>query len=103
MNYLVVLISQEVKDFINKAFGPMLGTISGFLGWLALSLKSAFAIFGISEIIYIYTGFNPLISAFIFCLIFVFINIRGVKEAAIFQTIMIIGLFSLMLIYVIIG
>ena len=42
--------------FINKTFGPMLGTISGFLGWLALSLKSAFAIFGISEIVYLYAG-----------------------------------------------
>jgi len=32
--------------FIIRSLGPLVGTISGFLGWLALSLKSAFAIFG---------------------------------------------------------
>ena len=89
--------------FINKTFGPMLGTISGFLGWLALSLKSAFAIFGISEIVYLYAGFNPLLTGFFLCIIFVFINIRGVKEAAFFQIGMVMALFSLMLIYIIVG
>jgi len=89
--------------FINKTFGPMFGSISGFLGWVALSLKSAFAIFGISEIIYIYTGFNMIITAFLFCLFFVIINIRGVKEAAVFQTIMVTGLLSIMLLFIIVG
>ncbi len=89
--------------FINKTFGPLFGTISGFLGWFALSLKSAFAIFGISEIIFLYTGFSPLISGFILCFFFVILNIIGVKEAAIFQFAMVIGLLSLMLIYIIIG
>jgi len=89
--------------FINKALGPMFGTISGFLGWFALSLKSAFAIFGISEIIFIYTGFNPLISGFILCLFFIYINLIGVKESSIFQIIMVLGLLSLMTIYIVIG
>jgi len=89
--------------FINKTFGPMFGTISGFLGWFALSLKSAFAIFGISEIIFLYIGFSPILSGFILCVFFVVINIKGVKEAAIFQIIMVIGLLSLLLIYIIVG
>lgn len=89
--------------YINKAFGSMFGTISGFLGWFALSLKSAFAIFGISEIIFLYTGFSPLLSGLGLCLFFVLINIKGVKEAAIFQIIMVAALLSLMLIYVVIG
>lgn len=89
--------------FINKTFGPMFGTISGFLGWLALSLKSSFAIFGLSEIIYLYTGISPIISGLILCIFFVYINIRGVKEAAILQIVMVISLLSLMSIYIIIG
>ncbi|MCK5201756.1 MAG: amino acid permease, partial [Spirochaetales bacterium] len=32
--------------FISRSFGPLLGTINGFLSWFALSLKSAFAIYG---------------------------------------------------------
>lgn len=89
--------------FINKTFGPVFGTISGFLGWFALSLKSAFAIFGISEIIFLYTGFSPLLSSFFLCLFFIIINIIGVKEAAIFQVVMMIGLLSLMFVYVFVG
>lgn len=42
--------------FINRSLGPIIGTLSGLLGWVALSLKSAFAVFGISEVIYIFTG-----------------------------------------------
>ena len=89
--------------FINKTLGPMFGTISGFLGWFALSLKSAFAIFGIAEILFLYTGISPMISGLVLCLLFVIINIIGVKEAAVFQTIMIIGLLNLMVIYIILG
>lgn len=89
--------------FINKTFGPLMGTISGFLGWFSLSLKSAFAIFGLSEIIYLYTGFSPLLSGLILCMLFVFINIIGVKEAAIFQIVLVSLLLTLMLAYVVIG
>ena len=39
--------------FIARSLGPLGGTISGFLSWFALSLKSAFAIFGIAEILYV--------------------------------------------------
>ena len=89
--------------FINKTFGPLFGTISGFLGWFALALKSAFAIFGISEILFLYTGISPLISGFFLCAFFVVFNIVGVKEAAIFQFVMVVGLLGLMLVYIIFG
>mgnify|MGYP005643917461 FL=1 len=38
--------------YINRSFGPLIGSISGFLGWFALTLKSSFAVFGISQIIF---------------------------------------------------
>ncbi|HMB01604.1 MAG TPA: amino acid permease [Spirochaetota bacterium] len=86
--------------FINKAFGPMLGTLSGFLGWLALSLKSAFAVFGITKIVEIYTGIDPLISGLVLTLFFIILNIAGVKEAAFFQITMVAGLLILMVVYI---
>ncbi len=89
--------------FINRSLGPMIGTVSGFLGWFALSLKSAFAIFGIAEILLQLTGVSPLITAALLCLIFVVLNIVGVKEAARFQTILVVGLIVLMVTYIIIG
>ena len=36
--------------FISRSFGPLMGTINGFLSWFALSLKSAFAIYGLSGV-----------------------------------------------------
>lgn len=89
--------------FINKTFGPMFGSISGFLGWIALSLKSAFAIFGLSEIIYIYSGINIIVSALFFCVFFVILNIRGVQEAALFQTILVAALLTLMIVFIVLG
>ena len=89
--------------FIHKTFGPLLGTISGFLGWFSLSLKSAFAIFGISEIIFLYTGISPLISGLFLCLFFVVFNIVGVKEAAILQIAMVAGLLAMMILYIVVG
>ena len=89
--------------FINKTFGPLLGSISGFLGLIALSLKSAFAIFGIAEIIYLYTGVPAIASGAVLCVLFVVLNIVGVKEAAFFQTGMVIMLLLLMTLYIITG
>lgn len=86
--------------FINRSLGPLLGTFSGILGWLALSLKSALAIFGISEIIFILTGFNHITTSAICVLFFVILNLNGVKEAARFQTILVFFLLMLLLIFI---
>jgi basic amino acid/polyamine antiporter, APA family len=88
---------------INKTFGPLIGTVSGFLGWFALSLKSSFAIFGIAEIIHIYTGVTPLFTGLILCILFAAINIIGVKEAAWFQTGLVTVMILLMVLYIFSG
>lgn len=89
--------------FINKTLGPLMGTISGLLGWLALSLKSAFAIFGISEIIFSLTKWNPLLISLILCSIFAYLNIIGIKESTKFQILLVGGLISLIVIYIVFG
>jgi len=89
--------------YVNRSLGPFMGTISGFLGWMALSLKSAFAIFGISELIFLATGINVILSSIVICLFFVFLNIRGVKNAAKLEVVLVIGLFVLMGLYIVLG
>ncbi|MCD4820138.1 MAG: amino acid permease [Candidatus Cloacimonetes bacterium] len=89
--------------YINRSFGPFIGTISGFFSWFALSLKSAFAIFGISEIIFIVTGFPVWISTILICTFFIILNIIGVKEAAKFQVTLVSGLLILMVLYIYFG
>ncbi|MCY1152232.1 MAG: amino acid permease [Sphaerochaetaceae bacterium] len=89
--------------FINRSLGPMIGTISGLLGWVAISLKSAFAVFGISEVIFLITGTPVLISGALITLFFVLLNIFGVKEATRLQIILVFFLLLLMAFFVIIG
>ena len=86
--------------YINKTFGPLLGTLTGFMGWTALSLKSAFAIYGLSEIINTYTGTSHILSGLLLCLAFVALNIKGVREAAVFQVSLVGGLFLLMFLFI---
>jgi amino acid transporter/mannitol/fructose-specific phosphotransferase system IIA component (Ntr-type) len=89
--------------FINRSLGPMIGTISGLLGWVAISLKSAFAVFGISEVIFLFTGTPVLITGALITLFFVLLNIFGVKEATRLQIVLVFFLLLLMLFFVIIG
>ena len=89
--------------FITRSLGPLVGTVSSFLSWTALCLKSAFAVFGIAEILYLTFGFPVLLSSFFICLFFILLNILGVKEAAKFEVILVLGLFAIMLFLVIGG
>ena len=86
--------------FVNKTFGPLLGTLAGIFGWIALALKSAFAIFGLTEIVSLYIEINYIISGFIFCAVFVSINIIGIREAVNFQISLVTVLFLLMLTFI---
>ena len=89
--------------FVTRSLGPFAGTIAGLFSWFAISLKSAFAIFGMAEIIFILTGFPLTITAIILALIFLGINMYGVKEAAFLEVILVVVLLVLMILYVIIG
>ena len=89
--------------FINRTFGSLLGTVSGFLSWFALSLKSAFAILGISELLSVILGFNLTVSALILCVVFVIVNLLGAKEAAGVQAFLVAGLLVILGVFAVAG
>jgi APA family basic amino acid/polyamine antiporter len=89
--------------YINRTFGSLFGTLSGLLGWIALTLKSAFAIFGIAEILSLSFGIPVILSAAALCFGFFLLNIAGVKEAIVFQIIMVAGLLVLLIGFVALG
>ncbi|WP_297487045.1 amino acid permease [uncultured Cetobacterium sp.] len=94
--------------FINKTFGPILGTISGILSWFALSLKSSLAIYGISEVIgrlmFIHpSNFQLFTISFISVIIFCLLNIVGVDIASKFEVTIVIFLLIFILIYIFSG
>ena len=75
--------------YIHRTFGGFIGSISGLFGWVALSLKSAFAIFGISEVLLRLFAIPTNISAIVLCIAFVLLNAVGTKEAIIFQNVLV--------------
>jgi len=89
--------------FITRSLGPLAGTMSSIMSWMALCLKSAFAIFGISEILYLFLGIPIMVSAFFVCCFFVFLNIYGVKESAKFEVLLVMGLLGILILLVIGG
>jgi len=86
--------------FINRSLGPFIGTVSGLLGWVAISLKSAFAVFGIAEVIFMFTGFPVVISGLLITIFFIVLNIVGVKEATRLQVVLVFFLLILMVLYI---
>jgi len=94
--------------FIDRSMGPLMGTIGGFAAWFSLAFKSAFALIGIG----IFTALiDPVLQndtitkiiAVIFCVIFAMINITGVKHTGKLQGILVAGLLTLLVFYIISG
>lgn len=85
--------------FVTRSLGPLVGSVSGFLSWFALSLKTSFAVFGISEVVHLLTGLPLLAIAGPICLFFTVLNAVGVKEAARLEVILVGGLLGLMAVY----
>lgn len=89
--------------YVSRTFGQLYGTVSGILSWLALSFKSAFAVFGIAELVYLLFGFELRISALVLATIFTVINLTGVKEAAKFQVLLVVSLIAILVFFFVAG
>lgn len=86
--------------FITRSVGPASGTIAGVLNWVSFSLKSSFALVGMAALIQLLAGVDMRISGVLLGLLFVGINLAGVKEAARLQVALVLLLLGLMMMYV---
>ncbi len=90
--------------YIERAFGPILGTISGIGLWLSLLFKSAFALVGFGAYLSIFVDLDIGVTKYIavfFLLIILFLNILGVKKVGKVQIVIVtISLISLALVLV---
>jgi len=89
--------------FITRSVGPAFGTVAGILNWVSFSLKSAFALVGMSALIQLVSGLDMRISGACLGLAFVGINIAGVREAARLQVSLVLVLMGFMVLYVVRG
>ncbi|MBZ4682912.1 MAG: basic amino acid/polyamine antiporter, family [Fusobacteriaceae bacterium] len=95
--------------FINRTLGPLVGTVSGVLSWFAISLKTAFAIYGIAGITakFLYgeamTSSDILVISLFVTIFFVILNIIGVDFASKFEVILVLALILIIGVFILIG
>ncbi|MFC1593231.1 APC family permease, partial [Candidatus Omnitrophota bacterium] len=89
--------------YISRSMGFAAGVIGGLSSWFSLSLKGAFALIGMAAYAELVTPIPIKILAIFFCLFFIMLNLIGIKEAARTQVIIVVGLFTALLFYIIFG
>jgi len=86
-----------------RSMGPSVGTVAGLLSWFSLSMKSAFALVGMSVFTVLIVDLDMHVIAVFFCMLFLLINLLGIKEAGRTQVMLVAGLLVLMLAYIVVG
>jgi len=89
--------------FLDRALGPLVGTVGGLGTWLALILKSAFALVGMGAYlaIYVEVPIEPLAVGL--TVVFMIINVVGAKETSSLQRILVTALVAIMVFFIVQG
>lgn len=89
--------------FLDRSLGPMIGTVGGLGTWFALIFKSAFALIGMGAYLSIYMDVPIKPIAVSFTLLFMGLNIIGVKKTSNLQGILVVTLVGILILFVILG
>jgi len=85
-----------VYYFIDRSLGPMLGAIGGMGTWIALVLKSAFALIGMGAYVGLFLPEFPVMPmAVAFAILLGLLNLMGAKKSGGLQVAMVVGLLIL--------
>ncbi len=82
--------------FIDRALGPLFGTVGGLGTWLSLVLKSAFALIGMGAYLAIYVKLPMKPLAVGLTVAFAALNIIGAKESSRLQRILVVTLLAVL-------
>ncbi len=76
--------------YIDRAFGPLAGTIAGLGLWLSLLLKSSFALVGFGAYLIVLIHFDSILPAAMTALVLIVgLNIMGIKKLSKVQIVMV--------------
>lgn len=93
--------------FVGRSLGAGFGTIAGISAWFSLAFKTAFALLGIGAFAsLIFPGISLLeikAVAVIACIIFMCVNLFGVKHAGRLQVVFVMVLLALLIIFIVRG
>jgi amino acid transporter/mannitol/fructose-specific phosphotransferase system IIA component (Ntr-type) len=88
--------------YVTRSMGPAVGTVGGLMTWFSLSLKSAFALVGMAAFTTLvpFLNVNVHVIAILLCVVFIVVNLVGIKRAGRTQVVLVIALLALMFLYV---
>lgn len=89
--------------FIDRAMGPLVGTVAGFGVWFALIFKSAFALVGLGAYLDFFIRLPARTVGIALALLLCAINIIGVKQSGRFQTVVVLSVLSVLGLFVVAG
>ena len=89
--------------FVSRSMGPSVGTVYGMITWLSLCLKSAMELFAVSIFAAVFFSFNMQLVAVVLCVVFLAVNLFGVKEAGWIQSALVIIIISSLVFYLFYG
>ncbi|MCL7978675.1 MAG: amino acid permease [marine benthic group bacterium] len=89
--------------FLDRALGPLVGTVGGLGAWLALVLKSAFALVGLGAYLGLFFDVPIRPVAVGLTLLFLAFNLFGAKETSGLQRVLVSALVGILILFVIEG
>jgi len=89
--------------FLDRAMGPLMGTIGGLGSWVAVVFKSAFALVGMGAYLGLYLDLPFSITAILLCIAFGAINIFGAKETTQLQRLLVTTLVVILVAFTLLG
>lgn len=89
--------------YIDKAMGPLLGTIAGFGVWFSLVFKASFALVGLSAYLEHFIEHPERPIAALIGVALIAINLVGVKQTARFQIALVSGVVVVLVGFVVVG
>ena len=89
--------------FLDRSLGPLAGTIGGLGSWVAVVLKSAFALVGMGAYLSLYIDIPVTILAVLLTLVFGAVNVVGAKETTLLQRVLVTTLVTILAAFVIKG
>ena len=89
--------------YIDRAMGPLMGTIAGFGVWFSLVFKASFALVGLSAYLEYFIPHPERPVAAVLAVVLIGVNLVGVKQTAKFQMFLVTGVILVLLVFVGIG
>lgn len=86
--------------FLDRSMGPLLGTIGGLGTWVALVLKSAFALLGMGAYLMLFVDVPIKPVAVVLTVLFAVLNVVGAKETSGLQRVLVFSLGAILALWI---